>query len=242
MNLKRKMLFFKPLQESLHTEVDLCERQHSYYEWYNNASSIVQKVADRLEEYGELYFGDMLFEEDSITGQLMHCEYEDTKTKNEDENWISTTIDRRQEFELFSYTFYRIIVEKNGILGGYNPKELLICIDPDYAEKDDVLLHEMIHLYEDYLQTLPFYYRDMLFWALYRDLHKKIEKLDEIIDSHSLLLVQQDIDNRGGTHGILFLLKSLDLDIKMKSPLGTVFGYGMLKIFKDYKYTVDDSQ
>ena len=49
---------------------------------------------------------------------------------------------------------------------------------------------------------------------------------DDIIKSHSEFIHQSDMAVNSGEHGLLFLLKSLDLDIRFGFPLGTVCGYG----------------
>ena len=76
----------------------------------------------------------------------------------------------------------------------------------------------------------------MLYWTLYKDLRNKISKLDEIITKHAHVFNESDLYEEGGLHDILFLLKSFDLDIRMGYPLGTVFGYGRIDIFKKYIY------
>ena len=64
----------------------------------------------------------------------------------------------------------------------------------------------------------------------------KIPELDNIITGHAHLLNESVLYKQGGLHDILFLLKSFDLDIRMGYPLGTVFGYGRIDIFKKYIY------
>ncbi len=85
------------------------------------------------------------------------------------------------------------------------------------------------------VNSLPSFYHDALFWALYSHLRKKIEGLDECITNQAHLLNMLDLFNQGGTHDILFFLKSLDLDIRMSYPLGTVFSYGKSKELKDLR-------
>lgn len=113
---------------------------------------------------------------------------------------------------------------------------------PEAVDDDATILHELIHLHEYVINDLPMYFHDMVFWALYKDLKKKIPQLDEIITGHAHMLTEATLYSRGGLHDILFLLKSFDLDIRMGYPLGTVFAYGRADEFKDYSYTkVDDA-
>ena len=47
------------------------------------------------------------------------------------------------------------------------------------------------------------------------------------------ILNETELQSQGGTHDILFLLKSFDLDLRKGYPLGTVFGYGRTEYFAD---------
>ena len=76
----------------------------------------------------------------------------------------------------------------------------------------------------------------MLFWTLERQVGKRIPRLDEILENHAHALNQHILYADGGKHDVLFLLKSLDLDMRMGYPLGTVFGYGRSDEFKGYSY------
>jgi hypothetical protein len=89
----------------------------------------------------------------------------------------------------------------------------------------------MIHAYEGIYKQDEWFpvrqsLRDMLTFRLYNHLKPKIENLDERILNHAHSLRQEDILIRGGSHGILFFLKSLDLDLRLGLKLGTVCGYG----------------
>ena len=81
------------------------------------------------------------------------------------------------------------------------------------------LLHEMIHAYE---AMLPQPFRDWLLLDLHKRLVKRIgpRLLDRYINlnTHTVLLLRD--------HGLLFLLKSLQLDERLGWKRGTVFGYG----------------
>lgn len=102
-----------------------------------------------------------------------------------------------------------------------------VIISPEYANDDGVLLHEMIHVYENVLDDFPTFYRDILLWQLYKRMSRKISDLDQRIQAFTHLSNQQKLDAIGGCHDVLFLLKSFDLDIKMHYPLGSVLGYAI---------------
>ena len=107
-----------------------------------------------------------------------------------------------------------------------------------YDAEDFVLLHEMIHLHEDLLdrvqKDLRPILRDMLCWSFYRKLKKRIPAIDEIIDDWSTFENQDALRNAGGTHSVLFLMKSFDLDIKHGWELGTIFAYHHMVDFSKY--------
>ena len=117
----------------------------------------------------------------------------------------------------------------------YDHTTQTIYVSPDYVEDDAVLLHEMIHLHEHVIDGFPSYYHDLVYWVLYQDLRTKIEGLDDAINDHAHLLNETQLYLNGGIHDILFLLKSLDLDMRMGYPFGTVFGYERVDRFKYLK-------
>ena len=85
----------------------------------------------------------------------------------------------------------------------------------------------MIHAHEQIIKDFKYrIFSENLLLQLYNKLSHKIENLDDIIKSHSEFIHQSDMAVNSGEHGLLFLLKSLDLDIRFGFPLGTVFGYG----------------
>lgn len=192
------------------------------YDWAkSNPSDEERKLFDRLYVLGD-YFSDMLFEEGSLTGELIKCQ-----SQLDDGSWQDDTVVLPHELKDFRYTYFKRKVEslENNCAGYFDPKEQLLCISKEYLENDSIILHEMIHLHEFVLNGLPLFYHDTLLWALYVDLKEKINNLDRIILGHAHILAEQKIYNKGGMHDILFLLKSMDLDIKMDYSLGTVFGY-----------------
>ncbi len=148
------------------------------------------------------------------------------------EVWSDGQIPLPDELEYFSYSFFTYHERELGEdkLGQFNPLEFSLTVSPEGLNKDSVIMHEMIHLHEIVLDGLPLFYHDAVLWCLYKDLHKKILDLDDRIEAHGHILNSQSIAEVGGTHDILFLLKSFDLDIKKGYPLGTVFGYGMASL------------
>ena len=91
-------------------------------------------------------------------------------------------------------------------------------------ELKTTLLHEMIHAYED---LLAMKYREWLLVFWYEKLKQKLGKrqLDRYIDmsTHDVLHAKW--------HGVFFLLKSLELDLRLRWEHGTVFSYGRVEQF-----------
>lgn len=216
-----------------------------YAEWYSQQATNEEKLLiDKVYEF-ESYFDDMLFQKDTSTYDLIKCK---SKSQNNDEmennkseadKWVDDMVDLPEQLTYFSYSFFHFKVAPTDIdncCGYFNEPEQTITITPEYFEDDKTILHEMIHLHEFVINDLPLYYHDMVYWSLYKDLRNKIPKLDEIITGHTHLLTSSILYSSGGLHDVLFMLKSIDLDIRMKYPLGTVFAYGRDIELKNYSY------
>lgn len=205
-----------------------------FMEWYWSERPTAQErqLVDMVFKYEDL-FADMLFSPGSETYELIKC-----KSKNaETGEWIDDEISRPDELAYFSETWFSYKVEElEDDYGYYDHEKQLLCVSPEGLAEGTTVLHEMIHMHERIINELPIYFHDMLLWALYQKLRKSVPKLDEIITNHAHLLTQSSIYSIGGTHDIIFLLKSFDLDIRMGLPLGSVFGYGRRDDFKDYEY------
>lgn len=192
-------------------------------EWYFDQPRDVQNLIDRVEDQAEL-FNDMLFAPGSLTAQFSACQ-----EMIAPDNWQDSCISLPDELQHFSYSYFRFKVEnlEHKNCGQYDRKNQIMTISPEYLEDDSAILHEMIHLHEGVINDLPLFYHDTLLFCLYKDLSKKIETLDEIIEKQGHLLNEQALYETGGLHDLLFLLKSFDLDLKKGYQLGTVFGYGL---------------
>ncbi|NFH90518.1 hypothetical protein FDA33_09970 [Clostridium botulinum] len=86
-----------------------------------------------------------------------------------------------------------------------------------------ILLHEMIHAYESMLSDYKIEH-EYLIVKLYQKLLSKIPNIIEIIE------VDIDRDNR--EHTVFFLLKSLDIDLELRLPIGSIYGYGREELYK----------
>ena len=210
-----------------------------YMEWYwTQATPDEKRLIDKIGDFEHL-FEDMIFQEGTSTYELLQCK---SKPQDSDE-WIDDVADLPDQLDYFSYSFFHFKVKPlEGCDGVFSYFDQTLTVTPKALENDSTILHELIHLHEFVINDLPMYFHDMVYWALYKDLKKKIAELDDIITGHAHLLTGSTIYSAGGLHDILFLLKSFDLDIRMGYPLGTVFAYGREDEFKAYSYIKDTEQ
>lgn len=221
-----------------------------FEEWYQTASPESMKLLDKVHEFSCL-FGDMVFSQGTPTFEFIKCQskpsepdkrvddtvepgtpmYELIKSLRKvpgPDGWIDDTVELPDQLEYFFYSYFTYHVEDLSGRGRFDMKNRSLTIDPAYLDDDSAVLHEMIHLHEFVINSLPTFYHDAIFYCLYKDLASKITDLNERIEAHGHILNANVIAKIGGVHNILFLLKSFDLDLKMGYKLGTVFGYGMV--------------
>lgn len=203
----------------------LWENERSFPDWLLNQAKdsdkeIINRIGNFLED-----FDDMLFEAGTITHKFAMCQ----SSSDQGKTWISDSVLLPDALAYFSMGFFRYKVEAlpGDYEGRFDEKTLTISVPKKYVLKDSVLLHEMIHMHELVIDALPLFYHDVITWCLYQDLLKKVPGLNAKIELHGHLLHEQTLQNYGGTHDILFLLKSFDLDLRHSYELGTVFGYGL---------------
>lgn len=202
----------------------MMENQESFPEWYNNeATDDDRKLCDLASTFDGL-FDDFRFAPGTSTYNLLKIK---AKKPGEDE-WIDDEYQLPEEIEWISSSSYRWKVEPSDEFSGRTSPDLhLITVTPENASDEITIIHEMIHLYEETINDHPEkIYHDMIMWALYKDLQGKVPHLDRIISYMALAFIQDQVARRGGAHDILFLLKSLDLDLRMGYRLGTLFSYG----------------
>ena len=221
-----------------------------FVEWFQNAPDAEKLLYDKVYDFGE-FFKDMLFEKGTAPYDFIRCQVRVSDADgdqatikqalakqlgDEQEEWVEDDL-RPHELAYFSYTYFKMKVDelKPGYAAYYDKKEQLLCVTPKAITDDVVILHEMIHLHEGVINDLPFNFHDVLYWALYQDLRKKIANLDDAISRYAHVLNESDLYSRGGLHDVLFLLKSFDLDIRQGYPFGTVLGYGQAGDFKSLK-------
>lgn len=195
------------------------------FDWAQKATQAEFQLQDKVYSFSDM-FGDMIFAEGSSTFDYIKCQSKLSKT----DKWIDDTVSLPYSIEYFSYGSFTYHVKDLGRAAGqFDRGNFSLSVAPEYLDDDSVILHEMIHLHEFVINLQPYFYRDAIFFCLYKDLSKKIVDLDQRIEAHGHILNSSSIAAIGGTHDILFLLKSFDLDLRKGYNLGTVFGYGMSK-------------
>ena len=212
----------------------IINNEESFFNWYNKVATPDDiALMERVENFSGL-FEDMLFKSGTATHELIEAQRTDDSG-----NVITFGDTLAGPLEGFNYSCFRYKAEEPEHSDGFfDVQNSLLCVPLD--ADDSTVLHEMIHLHESVINDLPMYYHDMLYWALYQQLKDKIPQLDTIITSHAHIVTGKKLYREGGTHDILFLLKSFDLDIKMGYPLGTVFAYGRTDDLKNYDYIRDE--
>ena len=177
----------------------------TYSEWYKIASRKQKSLLKKIYSLESELFGDLLFEE-PLEEDLLDPDNPPLMSLDDDLPLDGIRISFEPDFEHEGVYWQRLhhIVMK--------------------SEKPfDAVIHEVLHAYDVYYeQRRPLHD----FWTirLYSRLLKKISNLDQIC----IIFVNVGVGfgtEMGNTHSMLFLLKSLDIDLRLDIPLGTTFGY-----------------
>jgi hypothetical protein len=174
-------------------------------------------------EYEKLYFEDFTFQPDSIAGDLLLVNTKYILKKDRP---------KRAEYwgDMFQVSIedHRLRIKAiEGIAGRCEGK--LITIHPDRIDSLEIILHEMIHAYENMLSDDL---KELLYVRLYAKLKANRKLKRQIPDlNYSVLSPAHHSEHdffamsRSAYHDTLFFLKSLDLDLRLGLPVGTVYGY-----------------
>lgn len=177
------------------------------------------ELSNRLGELEERYGKYDLFSDMDLTefGQDLF-EYE---MQMENEDWVSSIDDCPQDLNLNGWRLR--YVEDDGNIGGkcMGKKKTMLMME-SYRHDGTVLLHEVIHAYEFMLEKYPQYLQYVLL-RLYVKLSEKIPNL--------LLMLNDDTHVVFSVHTPLFMMKALDLDLRLNLPLGTIYAYGRESMF-----------
>lgn len=143
------------------------------------------------------------------------------------DSWASEYVDMTELDD--SDGFYKQIVvrvdDMPDVAGCYSTETDEITISPDYCSDLVTLAHELVHMWVHRLRGFSMGYYEMVLVHLWDEL--KSRQPDVIKGAFGLLECHRhsELENSGGEHGLLFLLKSYDIDMRMGWPLGRTFGY-----------------
>jgi len=174
-----------------------------------------KKLMSEALTYEEQYFKDMTMQSKSIQEHYM-CHMENdgeiVKTNYGDPPYISICD-------------WKIVEKKlRNRIGFCYPRDLEIAIKQGLSPRERKLtfLHEMIHAYEAELRFQHANSKELILIFLYKNLIKRLgeKKANSFLKTASKSIFWVS------SHSILFTLKSLDLDIRLKLPFGSVFCYG----------------
>lgn len=118
---------------------------------------------------------------------------------------------------------FKLVDYDNEICGGLTSyTERLVEISNKYNTKN-TLLHEMIHVYEFILKSYQL--DDFVLLKLYDELIPKVDNLKKLIslDKHAAFR----------EHSLLFILKSIKLDLELGYKLGTIYAYGREELYEN---------
>lgn len=177
--------------------------------------------------YEDMYFKDLTLRK--------FQKYISTVFIEKDGKWIKVTSSALDELYWkldISEWCFKIVPDKDmedNVLGKCEISEKTIKIAESQKNKKSVLLHEMIHAYEYTFDGDPVldFYKQIIVLDLYDRLSKKISN----IKKHLIYNVHGD----DIIHSPLFMIKSLELDLRLNYPLGKVYGYGKEEIFTSLK-------
>lgn len=192
---------------------ELCNK---YNNWWSNIDQPTHYLLTQILAYEAEYFNDMLLKTPEISKYMNAID-------SDGEQW-NLFYDFNLSLDAQKYTFY--VDKLEDCAGIHDSSTNSITIDSAYLEDKEVILHEMVHAYENILDTcsVPFI-KEFIFLELYKYLQQQNIDIDGRILAHTNMLSGIDIAERGGKHGVFFLLKTLELDIKCNLPLGTICGY-----------------
>ena len=200
-------------------------------QWYHHEGTPAEKwVSDLASKYEGYYFRDMTLKDKRIRKRLGGQEWELIRPGAR-----GRETDREYEYRESDLTAAEITIN----VWVFNWRRLRRChgrckpddciIEVRSGLKDDelkvVLLHEMIHAYQAMLSPA---YHEWLVLDIHSRLRRHIgeRRLRRYIDFNT------HTDNAVPFHGVLFALKSLDLDWRLRWKYGTVFNYGRKELFR----------
>ncbi|MDE6749305.1 MAG: hypothetical protein K2K21_09655 [Lachnospiraceae bacterium] len=197
--------------------MNIDELREKYDQWWGSRDADTCELHMQILQYELEYFKDMLLKDSDLKKYA-------TGMDGDNECSFEDVFNLHFDLENNKYTYY--IMKLEDCAAECNREDRTITFDPEYASNKTTILHEMIHAYENIIDSMQLtLIREIIFLHLYNKLKPEIPDLDDKIAGHANILSGMDIYIQGGKHDILFYLKSLDLDLRCGYKLGTVCGY-----------------
>lgn len=181
-----------------------------------------QQLRGQMAALEEKYFQDFTFQNKSLLSKIAGVVYADGTSSEDDDFTLFHNLDKwLVVYAEGKYKFANVNYE-----GECRSKTQTIVVKPGLSkvEERNTILHEMIHAHEYLLgERLRQFFILFLYDKLLKKLgHAKLWR-KIYLDGHIYAKVDQ--------HPPLFLLKSLELDLATRQPLGTIFVYGRKEYF-----------
>lgn len=183
-----------------------------FSEWRRNRTKEEKELADQAYHYEEEYFQDMLLNEYK---EPFVC-----STEMEDGTWEEV------KANIFDYscmldTWIFKLEEIEDCCSQCVGARKTITIDPvQISVGEDLnltLLHELIHAFEFIMPNTHKHYVTL----------RLFQKLEPLIPG-LLDKIEADLHIQLSEHTLLFLLKSLDLDLRLNKPPGTIYSHNIV--------------
>jgi hypothetical protein len=206
-------------------EPDYFQASGPFEQWHEAAAPEEKRLYKTVCRYERAYFEDMALKPGSVIGDFVFYQ-----EKNRAGKLVEKKYDWYNQPRLSGVYTWHIKPLKPNVGASCISGKYSFEVSPDHVKNTPLILHEMIHGFENILADD--YYREkreVLFLCLYNDLRNKKRRLDQWILNHGHFKAQEIFEGEG-EHGLLFFLKSLDLDLRLGLKPGTVCGYGTDKI------------
>ncbi|MDR0475507.1 MAG: hypothetical protein LBH43_17770 [Treponema sp.] len=192
-------------------------RQNGQFETNTRPTSQVEILKETALCCELLYFEDFTFQEGSIAGDIYVTKIKDIFSQPKRKKYHPLN---HPGPSVFNVNFK--ISECTGNEGIYSHKTQTITVHPDFNDFI-TLMHEMIHAYDDQMTHAQ---AEILTIMLYNKLKCKIKNLDLVLLAWAQYDNQKMLEQNGEiAHEVLFLLKSLDLELRLELPVGTISGF-----------------
>lgn len=195
-----------------------------------------RKIWEMMLEYDDKYFSDMRFERNEFRRRF-------GRIKEQDDNgtwkmyFEKSPVMQDAPRYLDKWIIKLVSRLKDGAIGRCERKNKVIKIVKEQNKSGFrlTLLHELIHVYEVLYEEYAYWkiYEQWLCIYLYERLKKRLgaKVIKEFLDTDLNFFIFRDSKYRS-FHSLLFLFKSLDLDLCLGKCFGTVYAYGRKELFK----------